>query len=40
MSMAAAKRNLQRWGGCIAHGPSVEFGLPIAVPEDLSLIHI
>ena len=38
MSMAAAKRNLQRWGGCIAHGPSVEFGLPIAVPEDRPLV--
>ena len=38
MSMAATRRNLQRWGGCIAYGPTIEFGLPIAVPEDRPLV--
>ena len=38
MSMAAVRRNLQRWGGCIAYGPTIEFGLPIAVPEDRPLV--
>ena len=38
MSMAAVRRNPQRWGGCIAYGPTIEFGLPIAVPEDRPLV--
>ena len=38
MSMAATRRNLHRWGGCIAYGPTIEFGLPIAVPEDRPLV--
>ena len=38
MSMAAVRRNLNRWGGCIAYGPPIEFGLPIAVPENRPLV--
>ena len=33
MSMAVQRNNLLRWGGCVAYGPPVGFGLPIEVPE-------
>jgi hypothetical protein len=38
MSMAAQKKNPLRWGGCIAYGPPIDFGLPIEVPEDRPLV--
>ena len=38
MSMAATRRTLLRWGGCIAYGPPIDFGLPIAVPKDRPLV--
>ena len=38
MSMAACRSNPQRWGGCIAYGPPIEFGLPIDVPEDRPMV--
>ena len=37
MSMAALK-NTQRWGGCIAYGPPIEFGLPVEVPAHRPLV--
>ena len=38
MSMAVQRNNLLRWGGCIAYGPPVGFGLPIEVPEGRPLV--
>ena len=33
MSMAFKESNLPRWGGCVAYGPPIDFGLPIEVPK-------
>ena len=38
MSMAVQRNNLLRWGGCIAYGPPIDFGLPIEVPEGRPLV--
>ena len=38
MSMAVQRNNLLRWGGCIAYGPPIDFGLPIEVLEGRPLV--